>query len=840
MEKNRFLTYCLALLLTMGSFVIVLRETYAQEPGTKQTYPYCNAIPNPVGVNQEVLLHIGIMHQLAHAGLGWEGITVTVTDPQGNNETLGPYTTDSTGGTGALFTPTQVGSYTLVTNFPEQINPAATRPGTIFSGVVTPEGTIMLAGQSNPLELVVQSEPVQYYPAHSLPTEYWVRPIDAQLREWAAIAGNWLENGFYLPTPNKIAPYNDGPKTPHILWAKPFTTGGIVGGEIDHHAFEEGDAYEGKWNGAIILAGKLYYQNWAANEVGPRVTYCVDLHTGEELWSKVFLDNQSIAFGQTMYWDTLQYHGTFDYLWVTVGSTWHAFDAFTGEWAYAIENVPSGARTVGPNGEYLIYSVDTENARMTKWNSTHAYYNSMLNETGGDIYTSGRWRPFGNTYDGAFGIEWNVSITEGLPGATGQPLGHNGLMDDRILGFSITPQEVTSWALSTEKGSEGDLIFMNTYETPAAVANNNLTLYFEAASNNGQNGVFTIGVRELRKHWGFSSNTGEFLWETEGTEIFLNWLGIPREHPPVIAENKLLHTHIGGIVYCYSTEDGRLLWKYEAEDKYQEFLFGNNWWLYPLFVTDGNIYYGSLEHSPIDPKPRGAPFICLDLQTGEEVWRSNGLFRQSLWGGRAIIADSVIATQDTYDQRVYAIGKGPSVTTVDAPLSAVTVGVPVTISGTVMDASPGTEDAQIKLRFPNGLPVISDSDMDEWMLYAYKQFERPANAVGVEVKIQAVNPDLECVDLGTTTSDSYGNYGFTFSPEKEGQYVIIATFEGSKGYYGSTATAYLSAGTVTPSTPIEPEQPEETPVITIEIAIIAAVAVAIVISVVAYLMRNRR
>ena len=36
------------------------------------------------------------------------------------------------------------------------------------------------------------------------------------------------------------------------------------------------------------------------------------------------------------------------------------------------------------------------------------------------------------------------------------------------------------------------------------------------------------------------------------------------------------------------------------------------------------------------------------------------MFRDTRWGGNGIIGDSIIATMDTYDQRVYAIGKGPS------------------------------------------------------------------------------------------------------------------------------------------------------------------------------------
>ncbi|GAH04411.1 unnamed protein product, partial [marine sediment metagenome] len=69
---------------------------------------------------QDVLLHIGIPDFLAVVSDGWEGLTVTVTDPQGGTITLGPYRTDATGGTGAVFTPTMVGIYKLQLHFPEQ------------------------------------------------------------------------------------------------------------------------------------------------------------------------------------------------------------------------------------------------------------------------------------------------------------------------------------------------------------------------------------------------------------------------------------------------------------------------------------------------------------------------------------------------------------------------------------------------------------------------------------------------------------------------------------------------------------------------------------------------
>ena len=67
------------------------------------------------------------------------------------------------------------------------------------------------------------------------------------------------------------------------------------------------------------------------------------------------------------------------------------------------------------------------------------------------------------------------------------------------------------------------------------------------------------------------------------------------------------------------------------------------------------------------PIPRGAPFVCLNAETGDVVWRVNGMFRQTRLGWTVpVIGDSIIATMDTYDQRIYAVGKGPSATTVMA------------------------------------------------------------------------------------------------------------------------------------------------------------------------------
>jgi hypothetical protein len=74
------------------------------------------------------------------------------------------------------------------------------------------------------------------------------------------------------------------------------------------------------------------------------------------------------------------------------------------------------------------------------------------------------------------------------------------------------------------------------------------------------------------------------------------------------------------------------------------------------------------------------------------------------------------------------------------------------------------------------------------------QYQRPADVIGVPVKIQIVDPAGAYAWIGTATSDAYGNYEYMFIPQMEGTYTIIATFDGSKSYWGSQTTTYLTVG----------------------------------------------
>jgi len=869
LSKSKAIVTALLLMFAITISLVALPSATAQ--ATVTSYAYINAVPNPVGVNQEVLLHIGMTRPLQSAEMGWEGLSVSIKRPDGRTDTITDIRTDSTGGTGRNYRPDIPGNYTLVTHFPQQTTTATN----IARGFAV--GTVMLADDSEPLTLVVQEDPTPIYPAHALPTEYWTRPIDPQLREWYTISGNWL---FWTPR-NLFAPYNDdAPETSHILWTKPLTQGGLVGGALGdpalealgQHSFEEGDAYEGKWGGRgggpIIIAGKMYYEKYAAGDAY-KETACVDLRTGEELWSRP-LENQDgldvvkagatafgppAMFGQVMYWDTYDYHGVYDYLWVPVGTTYYAFDPTTGDWVYTLTNVPSGTRVLGPKGEILIYTFNMNGGYMTLWNSTNIpalYASNVIGSMGW-----GQWKAMGRTvgatdlhnvtFGGApynpstlptpySGYQWNVSIA-GRPGQRSVPGSVNAVLDDRIIGTSISTTQVISWGLSLKPGDEGRLLFNKTWNAPNEWVAGNVSVSFAAVSSQGADGVFTLWAAELTKHYGFSTNDGTFLWETEPQHYLNTWVGTVH----YIAYGKLISAGVSGIVYAYDLETGDPAWVYHANDQYQEILWANDWWMRPVFITDGKIYLGHLEHSPIDPKPRGAPFVCLNMTNGDEIWRADGLFRLHYWGGGpALIGDSIIAVRDTYDNRIYAIGKGPSATTVTAGPKISVHGSSVLVEGMVTDISAGTEDHALTKRFPSGVPAVSDANMSDWMLYVYKQFERPADVVGVEVVISVLDPNGNCYEVARTTSDASGYFGCTFEPLVPGFYKIIATFEGSNAYYGSFAETSLLVEEAPAATPVPtpvPQAPLETYFAVSTIAIILTI---ILVGAVLFLLFRKR
>src|SRR3990172_5870923 len=152
-KKTMVSLIALALMISMVASMMMLPPTNGAPLKllTKQSYAYVGAMPNPIGLGQETLIHLGITDELAVSTHGWTGLTVTVTKPDGTTITLGPFRTDSTGGTGTLFIPDVVGTYYLQSHFPEQ-----RYNWTLYGGA----SVLYKASDSEKLALIVQEESV--------------------------------------------------------------------------------------------------------------------------------------------------------------------------------------------------------------------------------------------------------------------------------------------------------------------------------------------------------------------------------------------------------------------------------------------------------------------------------------------------------------------------------------------------------------------------------------------------------------------------------------------------------------------------------------------------------
>jgi outer membrane protein assembly factor BamB len=873
-NKTKISAITFVLLLTIFATLVALPTATAHDPPwTVQNFVFISAIPNRLGVSQQTTI-VFWPNNIPPTAEGASGDrwtwNVEVTKPDNSKQTLGPFTSDPVGGGWTTYTPTQVGTYTFVATVEEH---------TITGLPLPPDKTIetirnaasvndtYMEATSDPTTIIVQEDPIEAWIETPLPTEYWARPINSINREWYVLAGNWLAGAAQNVGPTARFSYGLGPESAHIMWSTPYWAGGIMDQRFSVTGYQTGH-YEGLYfSPPIILDGKIYYNIYSLPMEGWRV---LDLYTGEELWfhnttgpvsdiggpmdGSGNLPVDSLLFGQILEFECPNQHGGFPYLWTRglESNTLKMFDAFTGSYICSINNVPGmvmmgqfqafGTTVYGKDGSILVYNLEGQapNQRLTCWNTTRAiWYEETW--TGNEYWM---WRPTLNeTFDGNNGYSLNVSI----PNVSGgiQVVREGEFVIGGIGGsnYPDKPLELGNlWALSLKAGEEGKLLWNITFTPPRSTAES--TSYragFSGPYVDPEDGVFLFSERISRRWWGYNLETGNLLWGPTESEAQMNYYEMTYN----IYQGKLLSTGYSGELIAYNITTGEKLWTYTAPSVGFESPYGN----YPLLlscIADGKIYVVSGEHSPTQPLWRGAYLRCIDADNGEEIWKvlhwgneMGGFY----WGVCVVAADGYVVGLNLYDNQIYCYGKGPSSTTVTASPKFIAEGASVVIEGAVRDESPGTNQLEIAARFPNGVPAIADEYMNEWMEYLYVPRPIPEDAKGVEVTLDAVDPNGNFIHIDTVTSDISGLYSCIWTPEHEGKYTIIATFEGSKAYYCSYSETAIGVGPApAPSGPIEPEptEPEEAPFITTEIAILIAVVVVAVIGIAAYWVLRKR
>ena len=154
-------------------------------------------------------------------------------------------------------------------------------------------------------------------------------------------------------------------------------------------------------------------------------------------------------------------------------------------------------------------------------------------------------------------------------------------------------------------GQQGHLLFKETYQPPAG----HLELNFGSASFEDK--VFTIRCKEIRGFFGFSTETGKYLWgPTEPRPYMDLFMGGPSGERGMTRLWQTLRRNCGWNIYNASmSRQATLLWTYENTQSYTELVWGGeNWPIEFAFVSDGKVYLLHTEHSGNSPLPRGAPF----------------------------------------------------------------------------------------------------------------------------------------------------------------------------------------------------------------------------------------
>jgi outer membrane protein assembly factor BamB len=892
------LSAIIATILIVSVAISIIPQANAQTSKQMKSYAFLAVEPNPVGVGQTTYIAMWVDVPLPGASesndIRKHDYQLTITAPDGTQQTQSwPIVADTIGAQSTSFTPTMVGQYNISFSYPDQ---NYTWTSATYLGNNAYTGVVFL-GATATATLTVQQNPVPLTGDSPLPTEYWTRPIYGEDSSWYTIGSQWLGSGssYTAASSNAFGSFQQGglnlwqqsgtgPESSHIVWTTPFEDGGVVGGintGVNGATFYSGGSYEGRFQNALIIDGRLYYKAPLSDQVSVAATgggayTCLDLRTGKVLWTN---DNINPTFGELYNYESPNQHGTIPngYLWQAISNpspstnqTWIAWDSLTGKWLFNLTDVPgTGTIAYTSQGEIVKYILSYNNTAksgwLALWNWTSAQ--GVPPGTGVQLGAPGtgtnflQFRPVGKVINASTAYSWNVTIGDIMgPGNSILPTGVTATQNPTIqyvlpgdilfgttpniapgvLSLRGTPNPYTVWTINLAditNGTSAPIIWKKTYDAPSG----NMTL--NLGPIDPVNRVWTTTTAEDMQYQGWSLTDGSKLWSTDTPVRPFQWFGggTGAGQRVVTAYGNIYTQGYGGEILCFDTKTGNLLWKFNDTSSGVDTPWGN----IPIFIgaiADGKVYAFNNEHSPNSPLYKGYSIFAINATTGEEIYKMLSWSGQT--GGQglstAVLADGTLVYYNYYDNSLYAVAKGPSQTTVTASPKVSTYSDKVLIEGTVTDISAGTKQNEQAARFPTGVAAVSDASQSAWMEYVYMKQARPTNATGVPVILSVVDPNGNYYTVGTTTSDSMGNFKLAFTPQVTGEYTIYASFAGSGSYYGSSAeTAVYVGEAAATATPQPTQAPSMADLYFIPGIIGVIVAIAIVGAVLLIALRKR-
>jgi hypothetical protein len=791
---------------------------------TVETRAFLSFRPNPVGVGQTILVNVWL-NPAIHSSRYFTDYTITITDPDGNEDviTVDSYRADTTAWFEYIVD--QAGEWTLKLEFLGGYFPAGNYTvtgGYTGSQVVSfDQSCYYEPSETAEQTLTVQEDTVVSWPASSLPTDYWTRPVSPENREWASIVGDypwygpatssdWPEDTNTYANNYNYVPYVQAPSTAHIVWKNQGALSGIIGGDYGQTSFTSGSGTP-----SIIYQGRAYQSvTKPFDGVTQGVLQCYDIRTGEVYWELPVATTTTTMMGFVM----------------TTAIAPTAIEYTTGA-----ESVPGASESLSLSAT-LIYIGGGRLIKYDPWTGAVSGNYSISPLTTGTYYMNGYALSVQSTSEGYRLINWTT-------------LGSSSTLDSRIISNITWPcsnlptaQYVSAVGVCVADFETGTAAFVSRTTDPI------LGIYY---------GVNVTGI---------SLTTGSKLWEVSlddettysasciiadhGKVAFLTqkgywlayylssgklaWQSETMDYPwdapsfgaySVQSAYGLLYRLAYSGVYAFDWDDGSIVWKYEAPTPYEyetPYTNEDGVGVYSFngggVIADGKLYTYNTEHTATQPVTRGWRLHCINATTGEGIWNITG----SMSPGA--VADGYLTASNSYDGYMYVFGKGQSATTIEAPKTAITLGDSVVLTGTVLDQSPAQA----------GTACVSAASMTEWMEYLHMQKSIPSSVTGVPVSLDALDSNGNWQHIGDVVTDGLtGTFGFTWEPEITGQYMVTATFMGDDSYGRSFATTYVGVVAAPEATPTA-EPPQATPdsipyVVGIGIAIILTVAVATVL-----------
>ena len=820
-NKKSIFAIALTLLMTFSTIFAIVPMANSAE---YVTYLYVTAAPNPVGIGQQLGVTVVFPNvppaqlPLSSPRYGyWENLTLTITKPDGTTETKGPYRTAEAGTGTVQYTPTMLGTYQFQWSFPGQTIETGPRKGDYYK-----------PSTSEKFSVTVQEETVLPMPENPLPTEYWSTPIYGENRAWSVLAGNWLSGQNYRNdgvSGDGYNPYTEAPNSAHILWTKQEMFGGIVSGETGTNSAYSGRRPSEKFSPPIIMGGRLYYNEptfvgnyGAASYNGFK---CVDLATGETIWTTSPHEGQYISIGQIFYHYSTSQESVTQYLWETDGSEWTMYDAWTGRWILNITGVPSGTKYFGPHGEILQYNINTQNNSISMWNSTKVLLTRIR-----AIGVAIDWTPEQGVYNYSDGIQWSVSIPDVAGNQAIRVISPDLMLASNFFPITATQPNVIRQDMAYDISQAPQNVRM------LWVANRTV---FDASDPilGYENDIYVAFARDKLQWFGYNAHTGAQIWASEPFDTALGTYSGINPDKKVIANGVLYNTGYDGHVRALNMSTGKLIWDWYTGSAGVDSPYGG-WAIQGSYTgprfADGKFFGINGEHTPLSTPWKGGQVYAIDGKTGETVWSVSGTQAEA---AASAIGYGKLVYLNGYDGSIYCFGKGLSATTVDAPATAITFGSSLVIRGTVTDQSSG----DTRLGIPAaGTPAISDESMSAWMEYLYMQQPKPTNATGVEVTLSVLDSNGNYRTIGTTTSNTNGFYSYNWTPDIQGQYTVYASFAGSESYYSSqgvTSFAVDPAAATPTAQPAQIASMADLYFMPMSIAILIAIIVATVVIVLA-------